>query len=309
MQTIAQAFQEFLQSLELTPAQRTAANDQHTYMRTQLQKRLDVEDNFLSGSYARRTAVRPLNDIDIFLVLDRNSYPGFQPRDMIGVVQDVLEKEIYDGKVSNPQPRSVNIEFSGTGIAYDVVPAFRVSEDIYEIPDTEASKWIRTNPKEHARLSTEANARAGGKLKPLLKAVKHAKNFHGASARSFHLEVLSWSILTSEPTTYLEGLDTLLTGLATRICDPCPDPAGLGPQIQPSVAKCLEARGWLEKMAHLARDARRLADDGKVGEAHAKLREAFGGPQWPEKGAPESERVTTAIVGSGAVDHSGSRFG
>ena len=163
-----------------------------------------------------------------------------------------------------------------------MVPAFADGEDVYLIPDG-SSGWMKTNPKTHATLSTEANEAAGKKLKPLLKAVKHAKNTHEAEARSFHLEALSWEILTSKPETHIDGLVELLEGLAARICDPCPDPAGLGEDIRPSKARCLTAQTWLEEMAGLARDARRLAKDGKLGEAHAKMRELFG-PEWPEKG-------------------------
>jgi hypothetical protein len=61
-------------------------------------------------------------------------------------------------------------------------------------------------------------------------------------------------------------------------------------------------------MAKLAADARQLAGDGKVGEAHAKLYELFGS-QWPEKGTSADNRGAPAVISSGAVDHRGSRFG
>jgi len=307
MQTIAQTFNFFLEKLELSEKQRGEASRQHTNLRTELQKRLAVEDNFLSGSYARRTAVHPLNDIDIFLVLDQKSYENQGPQDVLDVVKAELDA-IYPGKTSTKQSRSINIEFTGTGIAYDVVPAFNISDGVYSIPDSEALAWISTNPRDHKRLSTEANAAAGQRLKPLLKAVKHAKNVHEAAARSFHLEVLSWSILTSAPTSDIAGLELLLAGLAAKICDACPDPTGLGPDIRPSLARCIEAQRWLESMAKLAQGAKQLAEDGKVGEAHAKLHELFG-PQWPEQGNPESKRGSAAIVMAEAVDHPGNRFG
>lgn len=306
MMTIAQAFQEFLSSLELGPKQVENASKQHTYLRTQLQKRLSVVDNFLSGSYARNTAIRPLNDIDVFLVLG-SEYSTHTPRELLDVVKDEL-KGIYEGKTSIRQARSVNIEFTRTDIAYDVVPARLAGGDAYWIPDADASKWIKTNPKEHARRSTEANEASGKKLKPLLKAVKHAKNHHQINARSFHLEVLSWSILKSPPSSYIEGLVILLDGLAARVCDPCPDPAGLGPDIQPSAARCLAAQRWLGNMAPLAHEARDLAGDGKIAEAHAKLRELFG-DKWPEEGTPGGKKGAAAVIGGRSVDDSGSRFG
>jgi predicted nucleotidyltransferase len=311
MKTITQAFEDFLQSLELTDAEREAASDQHRHMREQLTKRLEVSQNFLSGSYGRKTAIRPLNDIDVFLVLKASStlHHRSAPSEVLGVVQAAL-KAIYPGKSPTIQSRSVNIEFSGTGIAYDVVPSFEDpnSSEIFWIPDCDAPEWIRTNPKVHQDLSTRANEAAGKKLKPLLKAVKQANYAHGQKARSFHLEVLSWEILDRDPGTYLDGLVTLLRGLAERISDPCPDPSGLGPDIRPSKEKLAAARSWLDAMVPLASATKSLADQGRTGEAHANFREIFG-ERWPEKGSSGKGGGGAVIIGGGAVDDSRSRFG
>ncbi len=310
MMTIQQAFEQFLQALELTDSEGKEASRQHSYLREQLQGRLDVVDNFLSGSYARKTAVRPLNDIDVFLVLaptstlDLNSAPD----GVLKAIRDVLAA-IYPSKTPTIQARSVNIEFSGTGIAYDVVPAFSDpdSGEVYWIPDREQPKWIRTNPRIHRELSVQANEAAGKMLKPLLKAVKHANHVNGKTARSFHLEVLTWSILTSKPNNYIEGLETLVFGLREQILAPCPDPAGLGADIRPNAERLQKARAWLDDMAKSVTEARRAAKDGQTGDAHAILREIFGN-QWPEKGERTRRSAGPVIIG-GAVDDSRSRFG
>lgn len=308
MRTIRQAFEEFLQTLELTEAEQETASAQHTRLREALQQRLEVADNFLSGSYRRKTAIRPLNDIDVFLVLkeidglDRRSTPG----DVLTVIKKTLE-EIWPGKTASLQARSVNIEFTGSGIAYDVVPAFVDSAEVYLIPDRSASTWIRTNPKVHAEKSSAANEKAGKKLKPLLKALKHANREHDAGCRSFHLEVMSWAVLTSAPATYLDGFITLVEGTAALVTSPCPDPAGLGPAIQPSLERCLAAQTWLQATAKLAREARTLAEEGKTGAAHSKLREVFGS-QWPERGSTAARVGSAAAIGGG-VDNDRSRFG
>jgi len=310
MMTITQTFEKFLQSLELTRAQRDNASQQHKYMREELLKRLSLETTFLTGSYARKTAVRPLNDIDVFVVFKETDEvnPDNAPGDLLNTVKQTLE-EIYPGKTSSPQARSVNIEFTQTGISYDVVPAFidRDDPDIYRIPDLEASAWIATNPMTHKTISTEANEAANKKLKPLLKAVKHANNFNDRPARSFHLEVLSWGILTSDPGAYIDGLVVLLRGLADQIMDPCPDPAGLGPDIRPSQEKLLRSQKWLNEAAKLADEAQELAAKGRTGEAHKKLRELFGA-QWPEKGTSGKGGGGLIVPGT-SVDDQRSRFG
>lgn len=311
MKTVREAFADFLKELELTDKEREEASDQHTHMRVQLQKRLDVKDNFLSGSYARKTAVRPLNDIDVFLVLEETHalHRGCEPRAVLDVIKSTLEA-IYPGKTATIQARSVNIEFSGTEIAYDVVPAFMDVRDdeVYWIPDCDAPDWIPTNPRRHMEQSTAANEAANKKLKPLLKAIKHANHVHGRTARSFHLEVLSWKILTNDSGAHIDGLERLLVGLRDGILEPCLDPAGLGGDIRPSAARLKQAKAWLSEMASLAEQAGRLAKQGNTGEAHAKLREIFG-DLWPETGVSRRGGGAAVIVGGGAVDDSRSRFG
>lgn len=308
MKTVAEAFQEFLQELELTENQRDEAIRQHTNLREQLQQRMSVDHNFLSGSYARRTAVRPLHDIDVFLVLREGDEhgPSDPPEHVLTQVRDVLA-EAYPGKTPTLQARSVNIEFSGTGIAYDVVPAFLESADVYLIPDADQARWIRTNPQIHAELSTAANKASNTRIKPLLKALKHAKNVHEAEARSFHLEVMSWGAASDvAQDTYAAGLVTLLAHLERAVLLPCPDPAGLGPDIRPALDRCRATQRWLTNMLELARSASDLAADGRTGEAHAKLRELFG-ERWPERGT--TPKRGAAVIASGGVDGRGSSFG
>lgn len=267
-------------SLEPTPKQRKEANEQHVRLRTQLQQRMKVVDNFLSGSYARKTAIRPIGDIDVMLVLEPR--PGLDPTipvpTILGEIKRVLD-EAFPGKVARLQNRSVNLEFAGTGIGYDVVPAFVSRPGVYTVPDRRTGRWIKTNPKLHAELATKANVQAGQKLNPLVKAIKHANVHHRKLARAFHLEVLSWKILTRDPGSYLDGLVVLLQGLAARICDPCIDPANLGQDIGPEPAERQAAREWLERMAKLAAAAKALDDAKQTEAAHAQLRQLFG-PQW-----------------------------
>lgn len=280
MPTIPQAFQSFLDSVEITPKQRKDANEQHTRLRTMLKKRMNVEDNFLSGSYSRKTAIRPLNDIDVFLVLkpERGFDVTVPVATILGKIKQVLD-DAHDGKSALSQNSSVNIEFSGTGVAYDVVPAFLLRRDVYQVPDRQTGRWVKTNPKLHKQLANKANKRANGKLKPLIKALKHANTHHRRLARSFHLEVLSWKILKRDPGPFLDGLVTLLQGCADRICAPCMDPANLGPDIRPEPERCEAAQAWLARMAKLAAEAKALDEAKRTSDAHAKLREVFG-PQW-----------------------------
>lgn len=311
MMTVAQALESFISGLELSDKESAAASNQQTYLRTQLQQRLRVEDVFLSGSYARNTAIRPLNDIDVFLVLNRAAHMNLRsgrPGDTLGLIQRTLA-EIYVNKApARLQARSVNIEFTGTGIAYDVVPAFLDASNagVYEIPDVTGGCWVRTNPKIHREKSTASNERAGKKLKPLVKAAKHWNARSGKPMRSFHLEVLAGRVLNQDPGSYLEGLTQLFAGLRDAVLSPCPEPAGLGPNLEEGAPDRFVARQKLAEAADTLTEAKRAAEDGKAGLAHGLLHGLFG-PEYPEEGDTTSWQPTLAL--GQAVDSATKRFG
>lgn len=317
---VRQAVHEFISALELTPGEREDASKQHTNLRDGLARRLDVDPGqylFLTGSYARSTAIRPLKDIDLFCVLKRG--PRYDPahsspKSVLTHVRQALEAQ-YPGKTAEPQNRSVNIAFSTTGIAYDVVPAFRDTRDdeVFWIPDVQAMTWIRSNPRIHADMSVAANEVVESELKPLTKAVKHwnRQQEKDSRLRSFHIEVMIWDVLKAKPEARLEGLIHIFDGLASRVLLDTPDPAGLGPSINQGVPyeRLVAAKGQLEKAAATLRKARDLAHSGHTERAHGLLYGLFGDP-YPEKGETSRSPVTgVSAAMPGAPDGPGSRFG
>lgn len=321
--TLQQAIHEFISALELADEEREEAIRQHTYLRNGLSSRLDLDPDhgtFLTGSYARRTAIRPLDDIDVFCVLARSETADpdvLTPSDALGLIKDALDAQ-YPGKAADPQNRSVNIAFRGTGIAYDVVPAFRDpgASEVFVIPDIDAGEWIRSNPKVHKARSITANDATRGELKPLTKAVKHwnRRQADGDRLRSFHLEVMAWDVLTKPIDSRLVGLIDLFAGLADRVTAPTPDPAGLGPDIDAGITSA-ERGGAARRLKAVAVElgrAQALARDGEIEHAHHVLRALFG-DAYPEKGkAPTSDAATRgapAVLTTRAPDGERSRFG
>src|SRR6185369_5312470 len=96
-------------------------------------------------------------DIDVFLVLDpsvHTSRHNKEPTHVLDRLRTALQACYPSpGPQITIQGRSVNIEFSGTGIGYDVIPAFLLTpasasleDTVYEIPDRDRRSWIKTNP-------------------------------------------------------------------------------------------------------------------------------------------------------------------
>lgn len=241
MISIPRAFDELLRRIELTDSESNDASRQHVSVRETLARHLGpgLTKSFLAGSYMRRTAIRPLHDIDFFAVFSDNRLVN-QPADVsMGRIEEALrQKFTSEYNIPKRQNRSVHIDFAGTKIGYDIVPAVEFNSDIYQIPDRRRDGWIKTNPKKHQEIATEANKTAGDKLKPLIKLCKLWNRAQGKLMSSFHLEVMAYSAFRAPPPSYPEGFAALLAHLARRLPSRTADPAGVGPDID---------EGWNEQ--------------------------------------------------------------
>ncbi|NRD53377.1 nucleotidyltransferase [Corallococcus exiguus] len=289
MWSVRHAVEQFIQSLELTPGQREACNGQQTRLREVIQAGLGAQTTFLSGSYGRNTAIRPLHDIDIFVVLRDISLaaPGTgkpladSQHELLLQVQGVLREKWENKAPPRIQRRSIKIEFSGTGLDFDVVPAFKLTgRDAFLIPERGTDRWIQTNPRLHAERCREADRVAGHMLNPLIKTVKKWNRQQQSSPlRSFHLEAMSYSAFRAPPTNggKLETLKTLFEHLSTSVQRPCPDPAHLGEDVDAGMiaTQRVAAQQLLSRAAtqlgHVLRE-----EKTDPAQAHSRLRQLFG---------------------------------
>lgn len=284
--TVAQAFHQFLLKLEIPADRRKRADEQKNRVRTDLEAHLKLDEVFVSGSFGRRTAIQPLDDIDLFIVLNESVHGGLRSQSTqpcLDAVLAALQRAHPSGVSMRRQRRSVNVSFQSTGIGYDVVPAFELPSrrGVYIIPDAERQSWISTNPAKHAELCNQADARAGNVLKQLIKAVKHWNATHGKHLRSFHLEVMAYSAIL-RPSDSLPGrFQHLLAQLADKILQACPDPAGLGPRIDQGMPqdqrqqRAQQLRNAADKV-ETAIELDRQKQPGTVAQAHQILRKLLG---------------------------------
>lgn len=270
--TVSRAFDELLRRNEPSEREREDAARQHITLRETLAQAFgpELKKSFLSGSYARRTAIKPLHDIDFFAVLADRRFVN-QPADAcMKPIAEALRRKFPD-KVVTWQRRSLNIEFSGTGIGYDIVPAIEFSGDIYQIPDRKRDGWIKTNPKKHKETLDAANQVAGNKLNPLIKLGKLWNRHQGGLISSFHLEVTAYSAFRAPPESYPLGFAALLAHLARRLQSRTADPAGVGPDVDESLSD-QDRRRAIAAASEAAQSAQFAAQSGD----HAAFRRLFG---------------------------------
>jgi hypothetical protein len=199
--------------IEPTPTQKQGAVRSQNYLRELLnngQMAARIRSSYLSGSYARDTAIRPLDDVDIIFVIDPSYWPsGLWGRPSPEAVLTTFAGAIrYRYPVSSAygQRRSVRLELFHLNI--DCVPAIEDSEgsDFIWIPDRDAEEWIKSSPRRHSAEATAANQFNGGRLKPLVKLLKYWNSNLPSTVRvrSFLIETLAVSLFRRRQCASLE---------------------------------------------------------------------------------------------------------
>ena len=299
MLTTEEAFRKFKSRLELNDRESQNAIKRHTEVRDHMRSRFNVDRDFLTGSYKRHTKTKPLKDIDIFVVLkdsERSKYRDKAPNVVLDDFYQALVDK-YGDKAVRKQGRSINVDFGihidaedNTDyrvVSVDVVPAFASGEN-YEIPCSDTSKWIKSNPEIHAAEATAAHAAFSGEWKGLVRMIKYWNNNprHGADKPvkpSFLLEVMALECLHGGWQGRFDyEVQGLFSTLADRVQDDWPDPAGLGEPISNGMdsARRLRAKELLTQASKDATNAIQLLKRGQGTEALKAWRALFG-PKFP----------------------------
>ena len=288
MSKVGDAFQTFKSRLEITQTEQDDASRRQKGVRATVQTNFDVECDFLTGSYGRRTKTKPLKDIDIFVVLGR-AEKWRHDKHPKGVLDD-LEKCLIDaygeGQVERDR-RCITVYFEkknqtqhedGKILSLDVVPAFKV-EAGYEIPDEDLEIWIKTDPYIHAEEATAKNKALSGGWVPLVKMLKSWNRSNGKSITpSYLVEVMALELVDGPFSSFPDEARRFFAAAQATVGDAWPDPAGLGPHIsdEMTAAHCATARQKLRQAEVAATRAFRAEQQGYEGEAVRIWKEIFG---------------------------------
>ncbi len=166
-------------------------------------------ETFLSGSYARDTAINDIKDVDIILMieLDRNST---DPEIVLAWLQDRLQNNYSKVKL---QGRSVNV-INNKGFSLDIVPTTPISNRSGPlwIPDREAKAWVPTHPKGQIEFSSQRNKITEGYYIHLIKIVKYWRDRltnQRAKPNSYIIESLISNCITSKPNSYGDAIKNI----------------------------------------------------------------------------------------------------
>lgn len=188
-------------AIEPSATQKSDASRSHNYLRDMLDAGEfgnRILDSYLSGSYARGTAIAPIDDVDIIVVVDPEGWPRRflnshpEPDRILQSFARAIRYRYPQSSV-RVQRRSVRLNLYHLNI--DVVPAVEVDggDHRIEIPDAESDDWIRSAPKMHTQIAADINQAQGGRFKPLVKLLKSWNSAlpETANLKSFAVETIA----------------------------------------------------------------------------------------------------------------------
>lgn len=210
-------FRGLLANIEPSPAAVKKAKKAQEDLRAHLETDEEISkanpDTFLSGSYARDTALNSIKDVDVIVLIDLD-HNATAPEVVIAWLQEALQK--YYSKV-RPQGRSVQVT-TGTDFDLDVVPSVPLShrDGPVWIPDRDAQQWVATHPKGQIAFGANKNSSTDGLYKPLVKIFKYWRDrlpTEAARAKSYLLESLVAQGLLSVPSSYARGVVAIFSAI------------------------------------------------------------------------------------------------
>lgn len=285
------AFKKFKSRLELREGEQNKASKLQREARELIAKHFAIDRDFLTGSYKRHTKTRPLKDVDIFFVLDKDKEKKYldKPLQLLEDVRKAIAPVYGESKVKIGR-RSVGVDLlydpndEDKILSIDIVPAFDCGNH-YQIPDNVLKKWVYTDPEIHAEEATSANKNFNGEWKPMVKIIKKWNETQGKPIKpSFLIEVMAMQILYPPFSGgYVYELKSFFATAADRISETWNDPAGLGAPVsdQMDASRITLARQKLVEAGKFIDQAIQAERNGNQGGALRIWRDSIFGDMFP----------------------------
>lgn len=326
--TVNNAFAEFMKNIvNLDPDITSKARKSRDNLIDNINSFSDNDDffsiyqdkNLKFGSFARRTKIRELDEIDLMICLsaegtrtytealdciyingndsDKNnellSY-GTKYVNSTKVINRFISKladlNDYSKAEMHKNQEAATLKMKSYTWNFDIVPCFYAKDDFYLIPDG-SGNWKKTDPRIDNERTTELNQKHNGNLLNLIRLVKYwNKRKVTISINSYLLECMILNIYDSIDTSDNWWIDiefkNTLYKLSESIKKDVEDPKGIQGNInQFDWADRKKISDALYKAYKKAVEARSYEDDKKQKEAINKWREVFGSnfPKYTEK--------------------------
>ncbi|OJW34615.1 MAG: hypothetical protein BGO54_07750 [Sphingobacteriales bacterium 46-32] len=249
---------------------------------------LHVTKTFTNGSYERDTIIRPLNDIDLFAVLDREAWKDEcgnlpNPQSVLTKIKNYLnDQPDYKDKVSQDRP-CVTVKLSDKN--FDVLPSFEEIGGGYLIPKYDLKSWTYSYPEQLTTNLDNIHRQRSYKVKPTIKAIKYWNREKGKLIPSYHIEESVINIFSLNDFTNFEQSIRLWFNNAEY-------------HLQSNKFKSNDdyttSINRIEKVKEKLNEAKEKYDDGKEDEAIQIWKDIFG-KEFPTVDEDESKNFSKSL--------------
>lgn len=194
MPTLLKAIKKLIEKVSVTDRQEESIKTSTDYLNGHLTKdsnNLDINSTFVNGSYERATIIRPLDDVDLFAVLNKTEWCDVygnlpKPQAVLIKIKNKLNSiSHYKDKVTQDRP-CVTVTLNS--INFDVLPSFEQNSGGYLIPNYDLQSWTYSYPKELTENLNNCNRNNGYKIKNIVKAIKYWNRENKKLIPSFQIE-------------------------------------------------------------------------------------------------------------------------
>lgn len=198
MKSINDDFDKLLSNLEPTIFQRTAiikhreTIDQALINSPALTLYNPSRPSFLTGSYKRNTLIRPINDVDLYVVVHYGLHAKHQkPIQVLRLIQRILTRGRLSRTNSKNDSPCVVVKFADH--YFEVVPVYSISDDsdMYAVPNGKGTDWEPCYPNIPQKWLSESNHKNNAKFVPIIKLLKQWNREKSVGLKSFHLELIT----------------------------------------------------------------------------------------------------------------------
>jgi hypothetical protein len=212
-------FNKFHEKIVPTTNQIENLKKSHSFLRNQILNNLYfVENTILTGSYKRKTLIRPLNDVDIFVILNyADTYEAPLPQTILNSLKKELKLNYPNSIIKQDRP-CVTAHFNHC--SFELTPAIKLEKTSwfsgntyfeYLIPNSNLKDWVKVDdPNILGQKLAEKNKSLNNKLIPLIRMMKRWKVFNDIrDIKSYEMEEIAIKSIDSI-TTYRKAVEKLL---------------------------------------------------------------------------------------------------
>lgn len=251
-------------------------------LRTDGESKEAHKDTFLSGSYARHTAINEINDVDVICIFDLD-HSITKPNVVLAWTQSILARYYNETKL---QGRSIGAQ-AAKDVWLDIVPATPVAGDDGPlwIPDREVRQWVQTHPKGQIQAATDKNKSTNGYYVQVVKLMKFWRDRlpnESCRLKSYILESLIHGSIGS-PTSHASAVVNVLEGVERaygayrnlNMVPKIPDP-GYSAVTVDKHWQSEDFTNFMEQVKTAAITARKALDNTDEAESRKHWRQVFG---------------------------------